>query len=61
MDSQFIIATHSPILMAYPDADVCLFDQDGIRLTDYRETEHYQLTRQFLNDPQRMLDILLAD
>lgn len=57
--SQFIIATHSPILMAYPDAQVLLFSEEGIREVSYRETEHYQLSRRFLEDPERMLDILL--
>ena len=57
-DSQFIIATHSPILMTYPDADIFFFDEEGIRLTDYQSTEHYQLTKQFLNDPERMLRML---
>jgi predicted ATPase len=43
--SQFIIATHSPILMAYPDADIYLADHDKkITLTRYQDTEHYQLT-----------------
>ena len=57
--SQFIIATHSPILMACPDAQVLLFSEEGIREVSYRETEHYQLSRRFLEDPERMLDILL--
>lgn len=58
-DSQFIIATHSPILMAYPGAEVLELSGDGIRPVDYRETEHFQLTRQFLDDPDRMLRYLL--
>ena len=54
--SQFIIATHSPILMAYPDADIYLADHDRkIVLTEYRETEHYKLTREFIDNPERML------
>lgn len=60
-DSQFIIATHSPILMAFPHACIYLLDEKGVRQADYRETEHYQLTRRFLNDPERMLRYLLAD
>ncbi|MBE6902477.1 MAG: ABC transporter ATP-binding protein [Ruminococcaceae bacterium] len=58
-DSQFIIATHSPILMAYPDAEILRFGQEGITPTSYRSTEHYQITKQFLDDPQKMLDIIL--
>lgn len=57
--SQFIMATHSPILMAYPDAWIYSFSKEGIRRVDYKETEHYQVTRDFLADPQRMLQILL--
>ncbi|GHU74936.1 ABC transporter ATP-binding protein [Clostridia bacterium] len=59
--SQFIIATHSPILMAFPGAEVILLDEEGIRTVDYRETEHYQITRMFLDNPGRMLRHLLAD
>ena len=59
--SQFIIATHSPILMAYPGAVIYVIDQSGIHRTEYRETEHYQLTRSFLENPERMLYYLLHD
>ena len=58
LDSQFIIATHSPILMAFPGAEIKRFDESGVRSVDYRDTEHYQITRQFLNDPERMLNYL---
>ena len=58
-DSQFIIATHSPILMAYPGAFIYQFSQDGISRIEYEETEHFQVTRDFLANPSRMLDILL--
>ena len=58
-DSQFIIATHSPILMACPGAQILEFSADGIRETDYQQTEHYRLTRQFLDAPERMLSYLL--
>ncbi len=57
--SQFIIATHSPILMAYPDARIYACLPDGLRRTDYEDTEHYQVTLEFLRDPRRMLDTLL--
>lgn len=59
-NSQFIVATHSPIIMAYPDAFIYKVDE-GYKRVDYRETEHYQVTRAFLNDPERMLDILMSD
>lgn len=58
--SQFIIATHSPILMAYPDAEILRFSDTGIERTEYRQTEHYQITKQFLDNPQRMLDIIFG-
>ena len=56
--SQFIIATHSPILMAYPNAKIYQIDQTGIFPIDYRETEHYQITKAFINNPDRMLKTL---
>lgn len=59
--SQFIMATHSPILMAYPGAEVYQLSDEGIRSVDYRETEHYRLTRRFLENPEKMLHYLLED
>lgn len=56
--SQFIIATHSPILMAYPGAFIYQFSQDGIERVAYENTEHYQVTRNFLANPERMMRIL---
>lgn len=56
---QLIISTHSPILMAYPDADIYAIDEDGARITPYEETEHYQLTRYFLTHTEQMLKELL--
>lgn len=60
-DSQFIIATHSPILMAYPDAVIFQLGPDGMSETSYEETEHYQITRDFLMNKDRMLRILFAE
>jgi predicted ATPase len=59
--SQFIIATHSPILMAYPGAEIYLLSAEDIRAVDFRDTEHFQLTRDFLANPEQMLHYLLAD
>ncbi len=59
--SQFIICTHSPILMAYPDAWIYQLDGDGIRRVEYRETEHYAVTKEFLERPERMLERLLGE
>lgn len=60
-DSQFIIATHSPMLMALPNAEILEFSQDGINRVSYKETEHYQVTKSFLDNPERMLHYLLQD
>lgn len=54
-DCQFIIATHSPILMAFPGAEILLFEGSQIAPIAFNETEHVRLTRAFLNDPQRYL------
>ena len=60
-NSQFIISTHSPILMAYPGAEVLYLTEDGIRSVPYQETEHYQITKQFLNAPEKMCKYLFSD
>jgi predicted ATPase len=60
-ESQLVIATHSPILMAFPGAEIFEFSEQGIVRRDYRETEHYQVTRTFLENPERMLRYLLED
>lgn len=59
--SQFIIATHSPILMAYPNADIYVCSDCGIALTPYKETDNYQVTKSFLQDPNRYLRYLLEE
>jgi len=56
--SQFIIATHSPIIMAYPDARIYQIDE-GFEQVNYEDTEHYQVMHSFLNNTQKMLKILL--
>ncbi len=58
-NAQFIIATHSPLLMAYPDAEILWLDEPGIRPVPYTDTEHYLITRRFLENPERMLNVLL--
>jgi predicted ATPase len=57
---QFVIATHSPIIMAYTDARIYVLDGEGVREVAYTDTEHYLVTRRFLNSPQRSLAALLA-
>jgi predicted ATPase len=59
--SQFLIATHSPILMAYPQAAIYLLAEGPPRLVEYRETEHYTVTRNFLTRTEQMLNVLLSD
>ncbi|MBQ6946722.1 MAG: AAA family ATPase, partial [Clostridia bacterium] len=58
-NSQFIIATHSPILMAFPGAQILELSEAGIQSVNYRDTEHYLLTKQFLDNPEQMLHYLL--
>jgi predicted ATPase len=54
--AQFVLATHSPILMALPGAQVFLFGDSSIVETSYQETEHYRLYRDFMLDPTRFLE-----
>ena len=58
-NSQFIVATHSPILLAYPNSQIFVLTDDEITLTPYKETDHYTITKQFMNNPERMLKHLL--
>ena len=60
-NSQFVIATHSPILMTYPKAEILEMTDTGIHKVKYSETEHYKITKQFLDDPERMLRYLFRD
>lgn len=53
--AQFIIATHSPILMAFPNATIYNFDNGTIKRIAYDEVEHVIITRSFLNDPEQYL------
>lgn len=57
-DSQFIISTHSPILMAFPGALIYEISKDGINSVDYKNTEHYQVTKNFINNPERTFKYL---
>lgn len=59
--SQFIIATHSPILLSYPNARIVQFDGAGLSQVRYEDTEHYAVTRDFLNNYQGCLKRLLCD
>ncbi len=57
-DAQFIIATHSPILMAFPGATILSFDQSPPEPVSWESLEHVSVTRGFLNDPQLYLNHL---
>ncbi len=58
-NSQFIIATHSPLLMAYPESWIYSCSASGLSRVCYQDTEHYQVSRDFLANPERMLKVLL--
>ena len=60
-ESQFVIATHSPIIMAYPDSLIYHFDNEGIHEIEYEDTEHYRVTRAFLTRREQMLRELFSD
>jgi predicted ATPase len=59
--SQFVIATHSPILLAYPGALIYELTEEGPAPTSYEDTDHYRLTRAFLDAPERFLRQLFGD
>lgn len=59
--AQFIIATHSPILLGYPDAQIYNFDESPIQEICYEETEHYRLTLNFLTRREKFLYELFRD
>ncbi len=56
--AQFIIATHSPILMAYPEATIYEIKEKAL-IVDYEDTEHFQVMKAFINHPQKMLNLLI--
>jgi predicted ATPase len=58
--AQFIIATHSPILLAFPGATILSFDGDRLERVGYRETEHYRITKDFLDAPERFFRYLFS-
>lgn len=59
-NSQFVIATHSPVVLAYPDSIIYEFGQNGIKRVEYKETEVYNTFKEFINRPEEMLSILLS-
>jgi len=60
-NSQFIIATHSPILLAYPNSKIYQFDETGVKEVNYEDTEQFIVTKSFLNNHKAMIKSLLRD
>ena len=60
-NSQFVIATHSPIILAYPDATIYSFDGDGLHQVDYEDADPVRLTESFLQARERFLTELLSE
>jgi len=58
---QFIIATHSPILISCPGSEVYALTEGGVELTPYQETEHFSLMKHFVNNPEHMLHYLFEE
>ena len=59
-NSQFIIATHSPVLLAYPGAEIYSITDNGLVLTDYEDTDQYKLTKYFISNYSQVLNELTA-
>lgn len=59
-NSQFIISTHSPILMSFPNAEVIEITEEAIKSVDYKETEHFLITKRFMTAPEKMIGDLLG-
>ena len=58
--SQFIIATHSPLLLGMPEAQILCFDETGIHEIAWEDTESYRITKLFLDNRNRLLDMIYA-
>jgi predicted ATPase len=58
--SQFVIATHSPLILAYPHAWIYQFSDDGIQRVRYEDTDHFTITRNFMRDPTGMIQRLIG-
>lgn len=59
--AQFLISTHSPIILAYPGAVLLSLDGDAIREVSYVDTDHYRVTKQFLAAPERYFRHLFSE
>jgi predicted ATPase len=58
---QFVIATHSPILLAYPGAQIVSFDEGKVHQIDYRESQPFQLVSRFIAAPERYINALFSE
>jgi predicted ATPase len=59
--SQFIVATHSPILMAYPNATILSLSGSGLKQVRYEETDHFTITKRFFDNPGRIIRELMRE
>jgi len=59
--SQLIIATHSPIILGYPNAWIYQVSEHGVDRVEYEDTDHFQVTRNFLTRRDMMLEVLLGE
>ena len=59
--SQFVIATHSPVIMSYPNAKILSLDEAGMHTIEYEDTEHFAVMKQFMTNHERMLRMLMED
>ncbi len=60
LNCQFLVATHSPILMAYPEADILVLGDTGLMKMEYEETEHFRVMKSFMDNREGMLRQLLS-
>jgi predicted ATPase len=59
--AQFIMATHSPILLGIPNAEIISFDDGNIQQCQYEDTQSYQVMEMFINQRERMIERLLTE
>ncbi len=60
-DSQFIMVTHSPILLGIPGAEILSFDDGQVHPISYEDTDSYQVTKMFIENRKQLLNKLLSD
>ena len=59
-DCQFIISTHSPMLLAFPGAEIYQITPEGITAVPYTQTDHYRTTVRFLQNPESAIEDILG-